>query len=191
MELLTFIVVSAAIIIVPGPNVLVIVSTSIAHGLRRGLQTVAGTSLAMVVQLSIAALATTSFITQQDQLRSSRHSKQKQGFIRCLSSGWKWERNRVCCPVNTHHISAPSEEPDTGPDMTRVSRTGHLHRTKARTGEKRVLRALRESLVAMKAPSTSSSTKWQRKTGEPVPSAPTNIPNKLSLGHSFLGERNQ
>jgi homoserine/homoserine lactone efflux protein len=67
MELLTSTLISAAIIIVPGPNVLVIVSTSITQGLIRGLQTVAGTSLAMIVQLGIAALTTSSLVTVLSQ----------------------------------------------------------------------------------------------------------------------------
>jgi len=58
MELLAFSLVSIAIIVVPGPNVLIVVSTSISHGTLRGLQTVAGTSAAMVIQLLIAALGT-------------------------------------------------------------------------------------------------------------------------------------
>lgn len=57
-----FILVSFLLIIVPGPNVLVIVSTSISHGKIRGLQTVAGTSTAMILQLIIAAAGTSSFI---------------------------------------------------------------------------------------------------------------------------------
>ena len=43
---------------IPGPNVLVIVSTSILHGKIRGLQTVAGTSLAMLIQLAIVGAGT-------------------------------------------------------------------------------------------------------------------------------------
>lgn len=63
MELLAFILVSTGLIIIPGPNVLVIISTSISHGKLRGLQTVAGTSAAMLVQLGIAALGTTWLVT--------------------------------------------------------------------------------------------------------------------------------
>lgn len=55
---LTFLVVSFSLIIVPGPNVLVIVSTSITHGIKSGLQTVAGTSLAMAIQLLVVAAST-------------------------------------------------------------------------------------------------------------------------------------
>jgi len=63
MEIAAFILVSIGIIIVPGPNVLVVVSTSIAHGKVRGLQTVAGTSTAMLIQLGIAALGTSWFVS--------------------------------------------------------------------------------------------------------------------------------
>ena len=58
MELVAFILISIGIIAIPGPNVLVIVSTSISHGKMRGLQTVAGTSTAMILQLCIAAYGT-------------------------------------------------------------------------------------------------------------------------------------
>ena len=63
MEILAFILISFGIIIIPGPNVLVIVSTSIAHGKVRGLQTVAGTSTAMLIQLGIAAFGTSWFVS--------------------------------------------------------------------------------------------------------------------------------
>ncbi len=61
--MLAFIVISIGIIVIPGPNVLVVVSTSITHGKVRGLQTVAGTSTAMLVQLTIAALGTSWFVS--------------------------------------------------------------------------------------------------------------------------------
>jgi len=61
--LLAFILTSVVLIVVPGPNVLVIVSTSIAHGTVRGLQTVLGTSSAMIFQLIVAALGTSWFVT--------------------------------------------------------------------------------------------------------------------------------
>lgn len=60
--LLSFIVVSVGLIFVPGPNVLLIVSTSIAHGRKRGLQTVIGTTSGMAVQLTITALGTVGLI---------------------------------------------------------------------------------------------------------------------------------
>ena len=59
---LAFLFVSLGLIIIPGPNVLVIVSTSITHGIKRGLQTVAGTSLAMAIQLFVVAIGTTCFV---------------------------------------------------------------------------------------------------------------------------------
>ena len=56
---LTFLAASALVLLIPGPNVALIVSTSIAGGWRQGLVTVAGTSSAMVLQLglTIAGLA--------------------------------------------------------------------------------------------------------------------------------------
>ncbi|MES9858092.1 MAG: LysE family translocator [Sedimenticola sp.] len=62
MEILAFILVSIGIIVIPGPNVMIIVSTSISHGKLRGLQTVAGTSSAMAIQLFIAAVGTAWFV---------------------------------------------------------------------------------------------------------------------------------
>ena len=59
---ISFLIISFLVIIVPGPNVLVIVSTSLAHGARRGLQTVAGTSSAMIVQLLIVGIGTSWFV---------------------------------------------------------------------------------------------------------------------------------
>jgi len=54
----TFVATSVVLIVVPGPNVMVIVSTSFAHGAKRGLLTVLGTSSAMIIQLLIAAFST-------------------------------------------------------------------------------------------------------------------------------------
>ncbi len=58
-QIFSFLLVSAVFIAVPGPNILVIVSTSLVSGKLRGLQTVVGTTLAMIIQLTIAALGTT------------------------------------------------------------------------------------------------------------------------------------
>lgn len=63
MDLTLFLLLSFGLIIIPGPNVIVIVTTSIVHGKVRGLQTVAGTSAAMIVQLLVAALGTAGFVT--------------------------------------------------------------------------------------------------------------------------------
>jgi len=65
--LISFLLVSAVVIAVPGPNVLVIVSTTLLAGKRRGLQTVAGTSLAMVIQLTIAAFGTSLLLATVSQ----------------------------------------------------------------------------------------------------------------------------
>jgi threonine/homoserine/homoserine lactone efflux protein len=58
----TFIAVATGLILLPGPNVLLIVSNSVAHGSRRGLQTVAGTSSAMIIQLAIVTIGMTSLL---------------------------------------------------------------------------------------------------------------------------------
>ncbi len=50
---LAFVAASAALIALPGPNVALIVGTSIRHGRAAGLATVAGTSAAMVLQLTV------------------------------------------------------------------------------------------------------------------------------------------
>lgn len=63
MELFVFILASVGILIIPGPNVLVIISTSLSQGKVRGLQVVAGTSAAMIIQLAVVALGTSYFIS--------------------------------------------------------------------------------------------------------------------------------
>jgi len=55
---LAFVAASIGLIVLPGPNVLVIISTGMAHGRVRALQTVAGTSTAMAIQLTLVALGT-------------------------------------------------------------------------------------------------------------------------------------
>ena len=47
------------LMLIPGPNVALIVANSVAHGPRYGLLTVAGTSSAMVLQLALVALGMT------------------------------------------------------------------------------------------------------------------------------------
>ena len=56
---ISFLIVSFSLIIIPGPNILVIISNSVRYGRSHGLQTVAGTSLAMAIQLFIVGLGTT------------------------------------------------------------------------------------------------------------------------------------
>lgn len=55
---ISFVLVSIVVVAVPGPNVLVIVTTSLVDGRARGLQTIAGTMVAMTIQLGIAATGT-------------------------------------------------------------------------------------------------------------------------------------
>jgi homoserine/homoserine lactone efflux protein len=53
---LGFILAATILILIPGPNVSLIVANSIAHGTRYGLLTVVGTSSAIIVQLALTAL---------------------------------------------------------------------------------------------------------------------------------------
>ncbi len=53
---LGFVAASAVLILIPGPNVALIVANSIAHGTRFGLLTVAGTSTAVVAHLALTVL---------------------------------------------------------------------------------------------------------------------------------------
>lgn len=59
---LAYLGVSAALILAPGPSILLIVSNSIAGGTQRGLATVAGTSTAMIIQLAVAGGGVTSLM---------------------------------------------------------------------------------------------------------------------------------
>jgi homoserine/homoserine lactone efflux protein len=60
---LTFITASVILILMPGPNVAVIVANSVSRGPRYGLLTVAGTSSAMVVQLGVTVLGISGVLT--------------------------------------------------------------------------------------------------------------------------------
>lgn len=59
---LTFVLATILLIIIPGPNVSLIVANAIAHGRRQGLITVAGTASAQVFQLAVVAFGMTSFM---------------------------------------------------------------------------------------------------------------------------------
>jgi threonine/homoserine/homoserine lactone efflux protein len=50
---LAFVAACTLLIVIPGPNVALIVANSVAHGARYGLMTVAGTASAMVLQLAV------------------------------------------------------------------------------------------------------------------------------------------
>jgi len=60
---LGFLAASALVLLIPGPNVALIVSASIAHGPRAGLLTVAGTSAAMLLQLAMTVAGMTALLT--------------------------------------------------------------------------------------------------------------------------------
>lgn len=53
---LAFVLAVTILMLIPGPNVALIVANSMAHGVRYGFLTVAGTTAAMVVQLGLTAL---------------------------------------------------------------------------------------------------------------------------------------
>ncbi len=65
--LAAFVAATAALMLIPGPNVALIVANSLRFGLRGGLITVLGTSAAMVVQLAVAALGVTALLGALDQ----------------------------------------------------------------------------------------------------------------------------
>ena len=58
-----FVAATAVLMLIPGPNVGLIVANSVAHGTRSGLITVAGTSCAMVPQLLLTLLGMSAVLT--------------------------------------------------------------------------------------------------------------------------------
>jgi len=59
----TFMATAVVLILIPGPNVALIVANSVAHGRRYGLLTVAGTSSAMFIQLSLTVFGMTTLLS--------------------------------------------------------------------------------------------------------------------------------
>jgi homoserine/homoserine lactone efflux protein len=59
---LAFLLATTVLILIPGPNVTLLVANSLAHGPRRALVTLAGTSTAIALQLVVVALGMTSLI---------------------------------------------------------------------------------------------------------------------------------
>jgi len=59
---LAFVAACAILILIPGPNVALIVANSVAHGTRFGLLTVVGTSSAVVVHLALTVLGATAIL---------------------------------------------------------------------------------------------------------------------------------
>jgi homoserine/homoserine lactone efflux protein len=60
---LAFVLASAVLILIPGPNVALIVANSVAHGTRYGLLTVVGTSCAAAVHLSLTVLGASAVLS--------------------------------------------------------------------------------------------------------------------------------
>lgn len=59
---LAFVLAVTILMLIPGPNVALIVANSLAHSTRYGLLTVAGTSSAVVLQLGVTALGMTALL---------------------------------------------------------------------------------------------------------------------------------
>src|SRR5438067_3108589 len=59
---LAFIAATAVLMVIPGPNVALIVANSVAHGTRFGLLTVAATSSAVMVHLTLTVLGATAVL---------------------------------------------------------------------------------------------------------------------------------
>ena len=59
---LAFVLAVTILMLIPGPNVALIVANSVSYGFRYGLLTVAGTSTAMVVQLGLTVLGMTELL---------------------------------------------------------------------------------------------------------------------------------
>ncbi|MGY9107641.1 MAG: LysE family translocator [Alphaproteobacteria bacterium] len=59
---LTFVAATVALMAIPGPNVALIAATSITHGIRHGLMSVAGTTSAMIVQLALVGAGLNGFL---------------------------------------------------------------------------------------------------------------------------------
>ena len=57
-----FVAATAILMLIPGPNVALIVANSLAHGARFGLLTVAGTAAAMALQLALTGLGMTALL---------------------------------------------------------------------------------------------------------------------------------
>jgi hypothetical protein len=61
---LAFVLATTVLILIPGPNVTLLVANSLAHGPRRALLTLAGTSSAIALQMVVVALGMTSLIVE-------------------------------------------------------------------------------------------------------------------------------
>ncbi|WP_237153764.1 LysE family translocator [Oryzibacter oryziterrae] len=59
---LAFVAMTVVLILIPGPNVALIVANSVAHGTRQGLVTVLGTSSAALVQLALVMFGLTRLV---------------------------------------------------------------------------------------------------------------------------------
>ncbi|HMI96427.1 MAG TPA: LysE family translocator [Micropepsaceae bacterium] len=92
---LAFLVATTLLLAIPGPNVALIVSTSIAYGRRHGLVTVGGTSSAMALQLGLTIAGLTAVLT-----------------ISAALFGWlRWAGVIYLCYLAFRALLAPAADP--------------------------------------------------------------------------------
>ncbi len=65
---LAFVLATTILMLIPGPNVALIVANSVAYGTRYGLLTVLGTSSAMLLQLALTAIGMTAMLAWLSQM---------------------------------------------------------------------------------------------------------------------------
>jgi threonine/homoserine/homoserine lactone efflux protein len=98
---LAFIAAVAMLMLIPGPNVALITSASIAHGTRAGLLTVLGTSCAMIPQLALTALGMTALLALMAQLFDILRWL---GVVYLFYLGWRsWSATTDRLNVGTTH----------------------------------------------------------------------------------------
>ena len=105
-----FVVATVVLILIPGPNVALIVANSLAHGPRYGLITVAGTSSAVVLQLACTVLGLT-------------------GLLSLLATGFDWLRWAGVAYLVYLGVAAwraPAVDRGAAPPRTRSARTMYL-----------------------------------------------------------------
>src|SRR5258708_7788831 len=92
---LAFVLASVVLIVIPGPNAALIVANSVAHGGRFGLLTLAGTSSAVVVHLTLTALGAWRPACARFWWRVwGCATASPAGCCWALASAWRWRAGR-------------------------------------------------------------------------------------------------
>ena len=101
------------LLLIPGPNVALIIANSVAHGARYGLLTVAGTASAQALQLALVAIGMTEFLNAMGSLL---------GWVRWLGVAYLlylgWQQWRA--PA-TDLAAIPPQARDTGAMLRRAA----------------------------------------------------------------------